>query len=44
MEQWGTLPPQERNQIIQQLTEGLSPSDRAIIENYLRNLAKAKSK
>jgi hypothetical protein len=40
IEQWGSLPPQERNQILQGLTEGLSPADAAVIEAYFRNLAK----
>lgn len=42
MEKWGSLPPIEQQRIVQQMTEGLSPSDRAVIENYLRELSKRK--
>jgi hypothetical protein len=42
VEQWGILPPAERQQLLQQLTDGLSPADAAIIEAYFRNLAKIK--
>jgi hypothetical protein len=42
VEQWGILPPAERQQLLQQLTEGLSPADQAIIEAYFRNIAKIK--
>jgi len=40
---WGNLPPNERQQILQDLSQGLSPADAAIIENYFRNLTKVKS-
>jgi hypothetical protein len=43
IDQWGTLPPMERTKILQDLTEGLSPTDAAIIEAYFRNLSKVKS-
>lgn len=42
VEQWGSLPPQERNQILQGLTDGMSPADAAVIEAYFRNLSKVK--
>jgi len=43
IEKWGTLPPNERNAILQDLTAGLSPADAAIIEAYFRNITKVKT-
>lgn len=43
MEKWGNLPQNERNEILQGLTDGLSPADAAIIEAYFRNLSKVKN-
>ena len=41
---WGILPPNERNAILQDLTSGLSPADAAVIEAYFRNIAMVKTK
>ncbi len=38
--QWGKLPPKERAQIMAELTRGLPPKDRAVIETYVRSLAR----
>lgn len=38
-EQWGTLPPRERERLLNALTAGMSPSHRQSIENYFRNIA-----
>lgn len=43
-ERWGSLPPRERAQAIQELTQGMSPRHREAIENYFRNLADKQSK
>ena len=40
--EWGRLPPQQRQQMLQELTRGMSASHREAIENYFRNLAQAK--
>lgn len=40
---WGILPPNERNAILQDLTAGLSPADAAVIEAYFRNITKVKN-
>ena len=42
-EKWGGLLPHERNQILQQLTAGMSPRHREAIENYFRNIAQAQA-
>ncbi len=44
IDKWGTLPPNERQAILQDLTAGLSPTDQAIIEAYFSNITKIKSK
>jgi hypothetical protein len=44
VEQWGVLPPKEREQALQKLTENLSPRHREAIENYFRNIAEASIK
>lgn len=44
VEQWGNLPPRERFEALQQLTQGMSPSHRETIENYFRNLANAQGR
>ena len=38
-EQWGSLPPRERDRYLQQITQGMSPSHREAIENYFKNIA-----
>jgi hypothetical protein len=38
-ERWPTLLPREREQLVQQLTVGMSPAHRQAIENYFRNIA-----
>jgi hypothetical protein len=38
-DQWGTLPPRERERLLAALTVGMSPSHRQAIENYFRNIA-----
>lgn len=43
-EQWGSLPPRERQQVLQELTQGMSARHREAIENYFRNLAEAQNK
>jgi len=40
IDKWGILPPNERQQILNSLTEGLSPADAALIEAYFSNLSK----
>ena len=40
--EWGRLPPQQRQQMLQELTRGMSASHREAIENYFRNLAQPK--
>jgi hypothetical protein len=42
IDSWGTLPPNERQQVLQDLTANLSPTDRAIIENYFLKLTQVK--
>lgn len=42
--QWGNLPPRERGEALQQLTQGMSPRHREQIENYFRNLANSQSR
>ncbi len=37
--EWGRLPPAQRQQMLQELTAGMSPAHREAIENYFRNLA-----
>jgi hypothetical protein len=44
MERWGTLPPREQAQALQELTRGMSPRHREAIENYFRNLAQNQSR
>jgi hypothetical protein len=39
---WGRLPPAQRQQMLQDLTAGMSPAHREAIENYFRNLAQLK--
>ncbi|MGF1581184.1 MAG: hypothetical protein ACFCD0_17605 [Gemmataceae bacterium] len=39
-EKWGSLPEREREQILNDLTQGLSQAHREAIENYFRNLAR----
>src|SRR5262249_50802203 len=41
LEQWGTLPPRERAQALQELTRGMSARHREAIENYFRNIAES---
>jgi len=38
-ENWGSLPPRERERQLNLLTQGMSPSHRQAIENYFRNIA-----
>ncbi len=44
VEQWGNLPPRERAQALQEMTQGMSPRHREAIENYFRNLAVAQNR
>jgi hypothetical protein len=37
-ERWGVLPEKERAKAMQELTRGLSPRDRAVIEEYIRRV------
>jgi hypothetical protein len=41
VQQWGRMPPRERQQALQDLTQGMSAHHREAIENYFRNLAQA---
>ena len=43
-ENWGSLPPRERTQILQELTNGMSARHREAIVNYFRNLAENQNK
>lgn len=43
-EQWGSLPPAQRREVLQELTRGMSPRHREAIENYFRNIAQAQQK
>lgn len=38
-EKWGSMPPRERQQALQELTQGMSARHREAIENYFRNLS-----
>jgi hypothetical protein len=44
VQQWGNLPPRERAEALQQMTQGMSPRHREAIENYFKNLAIAQSR
>ncbi|MCS7045294.1 MAG: hypothetical protein NZO58_02950 [Gemmataceae bacterium] len=44
MENWGSLPPRERTQALQELTQGMSQRHREAIENYFRNLANTQTR
>ncbi|MBI3411716.1 MAG: hypothetical protein HY040_25580 [Planctomycetes bacterium] len=44
VDQWGRMPPRERQQALQELTQGMSARHREAIENYFRNLAQAGTK
>lgn len=39
---WGHLPPKEREQVLQAMTQFMSPRHREAVENYFRNIAKVK--
>jgi hypothetical protein len=43
-EVWGRLPPKERERAIQELVRGMPAKDRAVIEEYFRQLQKRSSK
>ena len=42
LEQWGTLPPRQQQEALQDLTRGMSPRHREAIENYFRNIARSR--
>jgi hypothetical protein len=44
VEQWGRMPPRDRQQALQDLTQGMSARHREAIENYFRNLAQVGTK
>jgi hypothetical protein len=43
-EVWGTLPPKERAKAIVELTRSMPAKDRAVIEEYFKQLAKKSGK
>jgi hypothetical protein len=42
-QQWGTLPPKERAKAMAEITQGMPPRYREVIEKYFKDLAKTKS-
>lgn len=43
IEEWGRLSPRKQNEILQDLTKGMSSRHRELTENYFRNLGKIKN-
>jgi hypothetical protein len=44
VQEWGRLPPRQQEELLQQLTVGLSPRHQEAIRNYFRNIASGKQK